>query len=267
MYRIGFFSKISKVTIKTLRYYDEVNLLKPEHVDPENGYRYYTANQLFDLHKIIALRQIGFSIDEVISIINGRNVDEILNQRKLEILKNLRENQDQLSRIENYIKERNEGFSMNYQAVIKKLPEVMVYSKRIILKTYADYFKVIPEIEKTIKMANPNMKCKLPRYCFNIYHDGEYKEKDIDIEYCQAVEEMGKEIDGIVFKKVPTIKAVTIMHKGAYSELRKAYSYIFKWIEENGYTVKDSPRESYIDGIWNGKQEKDWLTEIQVPIE
>ena len=156
MYRIGLFSKISKVTIKTLRYYDEVNLLKPEYIDQENGYRYYTTNQLFDLHKIVALRQIGFSIDEVISILNGRNVDEILDQRKLEIQTNLKECQDQLSRIENYRKERDEGFSMNYQVVVKDLPEVIVFSKRIILKTYSDYFKVIVSI--SIMMVSTKKK-------------------------------------------------------------------------------------------------------------
>ena len=78
---------------------------------------------------------------------------------------------------------------------------------------------------------------------------------------------MGKATGDITFKKIPATKAVTVMHKGPYSELGKAYSYIFKWIEENNYTVKENPRESYIDEIWNGKKEEEWLTEIQVPIQ
>jgi len=57
-----------------------------------------------------------------------------------------------------------------------------------------------------------------------------------------------------------------VMHKGAYSELPKAYAYACKWIEENGYTIADLPRENYIDGIWNKESEAEWLTEIQVPI-
>jgi len=56
------------------------------------------------------------------------------------------------------------------------------------------------------------------------------------------------------------------MHKGSYSNLREAYAFVFKWIEENGYTVTGSPRESYIDGIWNKKSVDEWLTEIQVPV-
>ncbi|MDR0841571.1 MAG: MerR family transcriptional regulator [Christensenellaceae bacterium] len=65
MYRIGMFSKLGKVTIKTLRHYDEVGLLPPAQVDAETGYRYYTTEQLFKLHKIVALRQMGFSLAEI----------------------------------------------------------------------------------------------------------------------------------------------------------------------------------------------------------
>jgi effector-binding domain-containing protein len=56
------------------------------------------------------------------------------------------------------------------------------------------------------------------------------------------------------------------MHKGPYSGLSKAYAFVFKWIEENGYQIADSPRESYIDGIWNKDSEDEWLTELQIPI-
>lgn len=62
------------------------------------------------------------------------------------------------------------------------------------------------------------------------------------------------------------VMGVSIMHKGPYSELSKAYAYAFKWIEENGYIAADNPRESYIDGIWNKESEEEWLTELQIPI-
>ena len=61
MYQIGMFSKISKTTIKALRYYEEVGIFKPARIDNETGYRYYTTNQLMDIHKIVALRQMSFS--------------------------------------------------------------------------------------------------------------------------------------------------------------------------------------------------------------
>lgn len=266
MYRIGLFSKISKTTIKTLRYYDEVGLLRPAYTDEDNGYRYYTSDQLISLHKIIALRQIGFSIDEVQSILAGGNEMKILEQRKAEIINELDEVKDQLSRITNYIIEKKEGYTMNYQAVIKELPECIVYSKRMVIPTYESYFDLIPAIGEEVIKANPDLKCTVPEYCFNIYHDGEYKEKDIDVEFCEAVEKMGVDIGDIKFKKIDSVNAVSVMHKGSYSKLGEAYSYAFKWIEDNGYSVIDLPRESYIDGIWNKENEEDWLTELQIPI-
>lgn len=267
MYRIGMFSKINKVTIKTLRYYDEVGLLKPAYVDNENGYRYYTSEQLPLLHKIIALKQIGFSIDEIIAIINGRNVALIFKERKKEIESAIVENQLQLSLISHYLDNMKEERDMNYDVVIKELPEVIVYSKRMTIPSYDAYFQIIPSIGEEMKKANPDLKCAVPEYCFIIYHDGEYKESNIDVEFCEAVTQFGKDTSTIKFKqmeRVPT--AACVYHKGPYKDLGKAYAKLFQWISDNGYTTSDNPRESYIDGIWNKEDEKDWLTEVQIPV-
>lgn len=266
LYRIGMFSKISKTTIKTLRHYDEVGLLKPAHVDGENGYRYYTSEQLFKLHEIIGLRQIGFSIPEVSAIMAGRHVEEILSQRIAEMQSELDEITDRFFRLNHYILEQKEGHIMKYQAVIKDIPECIVYSKRQVIPNYDALFGLAPALGEAVTKANPTLKCAEPEYCFNIYHDGEYRESNIDVEFCEAVTAFGVETDGIVFKTVPAITAVSVMHKGAYRDLGAAYAYVFNWIEQNGYTADGNPRESYIDGIWNKESETDWVTEIQVPV-
>lgn len=148
MYRIGMFSKINKVTVKTLRYYDEVGLLIPAYVDEENGYRYYTSEQLPIIHKIKALRQMGFTIDEITLIIKGIKATEIFENRKKELEKAIEESNKQASQINYYLHNLKEDFIMKYEVLVKELPEVIVYSKRMILKSYDDYFKVIPAIGK-----------------------------------------------------------------------------------------------------------------------
>ena len=267
MYRIGMFSKLGLVTIKTLRHYDETGLLVPAHVDEENGYRYYRTDQLFDLHRIVSLRQMGFSIPEVKDIISGRNMSYILNQREEELKTEIDKNKKQLLRLESYIHEQQEENTMNYQAIIKEIPKYTVFSVRTILPTYSALMHVMPEIGKEVGEKNPELRCIKPDYCFNTYHDKEYKEKDIDVEIFQAVEEKGQDTENIKFKEIPAVKVVSVLHKGAYDDLGKAYAYVTKWVEEHGYTIADGIRESYIDGIWNKKDEADWLTEIQVPIE
>jgi len=155
---------------------------------------------------------------------------------------------------------------MSYSATIKELPECVVYSKKMTVPNYDAYFEVVPEIGKAVVTKYPDLKCAVPAYCFIVYLDGEYKEKDINIEFCEAVDKVYPDFDDIKFKEIKAVTAVTVMHKGAYSKFGEAYAYVFKWIEENGYAAAGDPRESYIDGIWNKEDEDDWLTEVQIPI-
>jgi DNA-binding transcriptional MerR regulator len=265
MFRIGEFSKLSKMTIKALRYYDEIGLVAPEKVGLVR-YRYYTTDQLVKVHYIQSLRQVGLSIDEIKKILSGEDACIILEKRKTELETELKEKNDQLSRIDFILQGKEGEYFMNYQATIKEIPECIVYSKKMTIPNYDAYFTEIPAIGAECAAANPDIKCTVPGYCFVVYLDGEYREKDINVEYCEAVDKFGNEVGNIKFKKMPAITAVSIMHKGPYSNLREAYAFVFKWIEENGYTVTGSPRESYIDGIWNKKSVDEWLTEIQVPV-
>jgi len=268
MFRIGEFSKMSKTTVKTLRYYDEIGLLKPGETDRFTGYRLYGSEQLLQLHRIQELRQIGLSIREISLILSGHDSEAILQKRKAELVSELAEGQSQLSRIEFILQGES---SMHYSATIKDLPACVVYSKRFSIPNhgaskYEAYFGIIPEIGEKITKKYPELKCATPEYCFIVYPDGEYNEKDITIEFCEAVDKRYPDFDDITFKEVKACTVVSVMHKGAYSELPKAYAYACKWIEENGYTIADLPRENYIDGIWNKESEAEWLTEIQVPI-
>ncbi|WP_242967913.1 MerR family transcriptional regulator [Tepidibacter mesophilus] len=120
MYRIGDFSKMSKTTIKTLRYYDEIGLLKPEYVDNFTGYRFYTTVQLVKLHRIKSLIQISLSIDETKLIMSGYNGNNILEKRKKELKVEIERGTEQLSRIEFILSGQEEENFMNYQTIIKE---------------------------------------------------------------------------------------------------------------------------------------------------
>ena len=254
---------MNKVTIKALRHYDEIGLLKPEHIDEFTGYRYYSSAQLPILHEIIALRQIGFSLEEIKEVQKGKSVKELLVKKKSEILKKISEETMKLSQVEYYLENRDEN--CKYDIVLKELPEVIVASMRTTISSYEDLFKIIPLMGA--EMEKIGCICAVPEYCFNIYHDGEYRERDIDVEVCEAVVEMKEESEMIKFKKIDRVeKAACVLHKGSYSNFPKAYSAVIKWIDENDYEIIDYPRESYIDGIWNKDSEEEWLTEIQFPV-
>ena len=87
------------------------------------------------------------------------------------------------------------------------------------------------------------------------------------MEICKTVTTRGKGGDGVVFRDFPAVTVVSVLHRGSYDSLGKAYAYAMQWVEQNGYRIVDNVRESYIDGIWNKDSAEDWLTEIQAPVE
>lgn len=263
MLKIGIFSKLSLLTVKALRFYEKEGLLIPAYIDELTGYRFYDTSQLAQAAKIKAYRQIDLSVEEIKTILAGAPVGEVL---KLKADK-LKKQQDDIGirlSIINYLMEDKQ---MNYQAVIKEIPETIVYYEERKLDSYRDLMTFIPESGAECQRLNPDLKCAEPSYEFCEYLDGEYMHKDILVRHSQAVTEFGKGNERIKFCKIPATKVISIYHKGAYENLGEAYAYIMKYAEANGYKVTGNSRECYIDGIWNKESVDEWLTEIQLPIE
>jgi DNA-binding transcriptional MerR regulator len=268
MLKIGDFSRLGRVTIKTLRYWDEIGLLKPDFVNQENGYRFYSAEKLAVVHQIQQMKELGLFLEDIAEVLRkGRKKNQwinLLQSRRQSLLEELQLCQTTISKIDQMLQlaEMEETMSV---IEIRELPEVIVASMRTTISSYNALFSVVPPMGDI--MRKQGAVCRKPEYCFNIYHDGEYREKDIDVEICEAVVEARRDSDGVVYKTIPAVPtAATIMHKGRYEDLGNSYSEIFSWIEENGYTIDGNPRESYIDGIWNREDPKDWRTEIQIPV-
>lgn len=149
MYKIGEFSTLAKTTIKTLRYYEKEKLLILSFVD-SNGYRYYDAIQLLDLAKIISLRQIGLSIEGIKQVLDGKDLNKVLNIRKKVVENELNEYKYQFYKI-NYILEERD---MKYEVITKELPEYVVYYKEGIIKDFSEISNFI------LSSANECMKSK-----------------------------------------------------------------------------------------------------------
>lgn len=263
LYKIGLFSQMNRVTIKALRYYDDIDLLKPAYIDKFTGYRYYTSEQLPVLHQILALRQMGFTLEEIKKVQDGMSEKELLLKKKSELMKKIAEETMKLSQVECYLLQSDDD--RDYHIILKELPEVIVASVRTVIPNYDALFSIEPSMGA--EMERLGCICAIPEYCFNIYHDGEYKEEDIDVEICEAVTEQKEDSDMVKFKKIEKVEiAACVLHKGSYEGFPKAYAAILRWVEENGFELIDNPRESYIDGIWNKDSEEEWLSEVQFPV-
>lgn len=263
LYKIGMFANMNRVTIKTLRYYDEQKLLVPVYVDEENGYRYYAAGQMEQLHRIIALKNMGFSIDDIRKIIDGAEEKSFLIEKKQEILKELAALTKKLSQVESYLSK--ESINLSAPVLIKEIPQVTVCTMKRRIKSYDALFEIMPQMGAQMELSD--CKCAQPAYCFTQYLEPEYKEEDILVEICEAVTEKKQNSGDIVFKIFPKIPmSACIFHKGSYNTLPDSYAMLLQYIEENGYEICGNIRESYIDGVWNKETESEWLTEIQIPV-
>ncbi len=267
--KIGEFSQLMQVTVKTLRHYEQKGLLTPDEVDERTGYRYYTVGQMQTLQTIRDLQQLGFSLDEIKDLCHSHSCTPSIRQltEKIKeteaILRQLIARRNRLLKMRNARKEMKtiEKFS------IQTLPEIIVASHREVLPDYAAIGpmcvnKIAPEMQRL------GCKCPSPGYCFTIEHDKEYKPTNADIEYCEQVEEMGEDSAIIQFKRLPAVpKALCMKHVGPYERFYESFIEAFRYIDEQGYKPVGQHRTCYIDGAWNQKDPEKWLSVIQIPIE
>lgn len=124
LYRIGMFAAMNRVTIKALRFYEEQNLLLPAYINYENGYRFYELSQIQDLHKITALKQAGFTLEEIQKLNNGCDENAVLLKKKSELLSKIADLTKQLSIVETFLTKKADTISS--PVLIKKIPKVTV---------------------------------------------------------------------------------------------------------------------------------------------
>ena len=266
MYSIGEFSHINRITPKTLRHYDRIGLLKPARVDGWTGYRFYSPDQLREIRRILRLRDLGCSLAEIAEVVDGR-ADErtLLRDRERALVRAVREDRRRLARLRAWLADTDEESQMADTVSIRELPTVTVASMRTTVPNYDAFFEVVPRMGEY--MTSVGAVCRTPEYCFTIFHNDEYRDEDIDVEICEAVEASRPDSDTVTFKVIDGVpEAACVMHHGAYDSIGESYNALFSWIEANGYRASGHPRESYIDGIWNCERPEDWRTEVQVPV-
>lgn len=267
--KIGEFSQLMQVTVRTLRHYEQKGLLFPCEVDEWTGYRYYTLDQMQRLNNIRELQRMGFSLEEIKDLYEDDSHDPSLKQlnSKIQETENqLRALLERRTKLLHWRDSRKEIKEME-KFSIQTLPEIIVASHREVIPSYAAIgemcYKVIgPEMQRL------GCQCPPPGYCFTIEHNKEYRPTDIDIEYCEQVTEMGEDSAIIQFKKLEAVPtAICMKHYGPYDRFYESYTQLFSYIDENGYKITGYPRCCYIDGIWNQEDPEKWLSIIQIPIE
>lgn len=269
MFKIGEFSKLTQVSVRMLRYYDETGLLKPAKIDKFSGYRLYSTEQIPILNKIIFLRDIGFNVSEIEIALSRWDNTFITNQlenKRLEIENIIKEEQDKLSKIELAMKDiQEEKMSIHYNVTIKSIPSYKVLSLR---KVIPDYYAEGELWKEMSEFANEN-NISICNNTFSIYHDTEYKERDVDVELCAPVDKTGENMNGFVYRNTESIPimACTMVY-GEFKNIANAFLAFANWLQKhNQYKMIGQSRQIVHRGPWNEKNPDKYLTEIQIPLD
>jgi DNA-binding transcriptional MerR regulator/predicted transcriptional regulator YdeE len=264
MLRIGDFSTLTQITIKTLRYYDEQGLLPPAYIDAATGYRYYAVSQLPRLHRILALRDLGFSLDQIGTILNdGISVEQLkgmLLLRQAEQQQRVDEEQARLARLKARLGLMEKENRMTNEVVIKQAPAQWIASVRETIANYPSIGKLYPEVVAALPPGSFTISIA-------IWHDKEHRERDVDAEagFClkAPVEASGR----VQVYELPAATVATTIHHGAYNRLSEAYDMLLRWVGSNDYQIVGPVRELYLQISMPVRQDDEsYITEIQVPV-
>lgn len=277
MFRIGEFSRITRVTIDTLRHYDELGLLKPVKVDPFTGYRYYSARQLMSLHRILALKEIGFSLDEIARILQQQLTnDQLRGMLKAQLIRAEGDLQAAQLRRERIIARLNhlnlEDYMPAYEVTLKPVEKITIAAIREIVPSIEQMPERCSEMFDTIeRWIRANSLPLGPS--MTIYYNEGFTRENIDTECSFIISDSQaartttpyKAIEVKQIEAVP-LMASTIVTDGFYKKvdgLTPAYNALAQWIEENGYQIAGPPRELFYGSAESG----DLTAEVQFPVE
>ena len=270
MLSIGELSKICQVSAKTLRYYDEIGLLRPEEINPENGYRYYRVEQLERMLFINRLKSYHFSLEEIKRILGSDEAQaemlcQILSKKKSEMEKQMRQFQNTLDQLGDDIDRLQEGKSMmtymdEIDVGLADVPLMNLLSMRSLVRdyefadAYGTYFgRLFRKIaDQQLTMTAPPMV---------LFHSSAFTPEGMDTEFAVPVEECVKGTRDFQ----PGLCLKTVLH-GSYRQLPSVYARQCQWAENHGYEGSDALYEVYVTDPSQVSEESELITEIYFPI-
>lgn len=267
MFKIGEFSRLCQVPVSALRYYADIGLLPPAHIDPFTGYRYYAAEQLPRLHRILALRDLDLSLDQIGLVLQGdlpaEQIRGMLRLKQAEMEQQVAESRTRLARVAARLAQlEKEDHMTSYDVVIKDLPAQLVASIRQVVPAYPDSGRLFDEL-----YAYVGRHAGGPATA--IYHDEGYKERDVDVEAVAPLSSPVPATDRIRVYELPAATVASAVHSGALARIGEAYDALLRWVEANGYRVAGgSGRELYLHMNMPLRQDDEGnVTEVQFPVE
>ena len=270
MFKIGDFSKLCRVPVSALRYYADIGLLEPNHIDQFTGYRYYSVDQLPQLNRILALKDLGFALEQIKQFLDDNlsadALQGMLLLKQAEIEQEIEQEQARLRRVATRIDQiTKEGKMPEQEVILKDIPAQHTLSIREVVPTQEHVGLLLGQTCGAV-LGQGIQPINVP---LTIYHDTEFKEANLDIEIVLPVDNSAPqtvpldEARQVTARELPPIQAACVIHTGDYDSLLDSYGVIADWIENNQYEIAGQIREVYLRPH---SADEAGITEIQFPV-
>ena len=272
MFRIGEFSQIARVSGRLLRYYDSIGLLRPQRIDPTTGYRYYSAGQLERLNRILALKELGLSLDQVARMLDDKistaEIRGMLALKKAELERSLAEEAARLRHIESRLTQiEQQGSLGDYDVVVKSSAATPVLSTRAVYVSFDEVIAALREIAQAVRTqvavtARENMV--VVAHCD---FDDENLDLEIGVTLNRAVNKPVRLPSGaqLALTELPASETLaTIVRTGPLYQSHLAFGKLGVWMEANKYEIAGPCREVFLDMPF--QLPGDPAVEIQFPV-
>lgn len=276
MFRIGDFARLSRVSVKMLRHYADLGLLPPAWVDPETDYRYYSADQLPRLNRILAFKELGFSLAQVARLLDAELTAEqlrsLLLTRRSELEHYLQAGRARLNGVEQRLTllERDGG-PPSYEVVLRAIAPEAVASIRARLDTPDRVERLFDEVETWATRR----RCRAPQPPLLLYHD-QHDEPEVEV----AVPVLGapRSAGNVTVHELPPVDTMAcVVHTGSYATLVYALEALYGWCKVRNLSAVGPLRERYLRFGAAGTEmrvphafltdlDAEFVTELQLPV-
>jgi len=265
--KIGEFARLGQVSVQTLRYYADLGLLRPSEVDPWSGYRYYTLEQLPRLLQILALKDLGVSLEQITHLLEREMSPEelrrILRIKQNELRDQVQDGLERLERIEARLRLMEQGDrAPQYEVILKQVEPINIVSVRGKLPTFWDAGPLWKALMEHLEREQVMPCAPTFTLCYAL-------EPEIDVEVCAPVPEGLIRVGDLSVQTLPGVETMACtVHHGSFNGLNTAFTALVQWADCNGYYICGPDREIYLRLPEAGSYSQDTnaVTELQIPV-
>ncbi len=268
MLKIGEFSKLSRISVRMLRHYDEIGLLKPAVVDRFTDYRYYREDQLPIAGRIAALKDMGFSLADIVRILevydDREQMEKFLSVRQKELEKLSRETAHKLNLLETARRRLRKDKDMNYNVTIKTIPERYAATVHMTIPHYEDEGMVWGIlVQETCHLGLIEAD---PCLCAVTFLDPEFKEENVELMAWKTVKGNYPDTEHVRFRTLPEVTVASCTFKGSYTLITEVYAAVIEWVNANGYEPNGPMFNIYHVSPHETQNPDEFVTEVCYPV-